>query len=142
PGVIRLYLQRSRIRAHQKDTKGALEDLDTALRIKPEDAVVLLARARVYQQMGDLKSAKADVELALKNQPELPDRIDAWALQAAIAAGAGDIDEAIADLEQLLKIMPKNADLLLQIGQLYSQMKQYSKAIEKYNAALANSESK
>jgi tetratricopeptide (TPR) repeat protein len=142
PGEIGPYIQRSRIRSQQKDTKGALEDLDTALRIAPANTIVLLARARLYQKMGDLKNAKADVEEALKNQPELPVRIDAWALQAAIAAGAGDIEEAIVDLEQLLKIMPKNADLLLQIGELYSQIKQPSKAIEKYNAALAISASK
>src|SRR5262249_14371766 len=94
PGEIGPYIQRSRIRAQQKDNKGALEDPDTALRIAPENTVVLLARARIYQKMGDLKSAKADVEEALKKQPELPVRIDAWALQAAIAAGAGDIEEA------------------------------------------------
>jgi tetratricopeptide (TPR) repeat protein len=142
PGEIGPYIQRSRIRAQQKDNKGALEDLDTALRINPENTVVLLARARLYQKMGDLKNAKADVEEALKNQPALPVRTDAWALKAAIAAGAGDIEEAIVDLEQLLKIMPKNPELLLQIGELYSQIKQPSKAIEKYNAALAYSEKK
>ncbi len=142
PGEIGPYIQRSRIRAQQKDNKGAIEDLDTALRIDPSSAVVLLARARLYQKMGDLKSAKADVEEALQKDNRLPVRVDAWALQAAIAAGAGDIEEAIVDLEQLLKIMPKNADLLLQIGELYSQLKQPSKAIEKYNAALAAAEKK
>jgi tetratricopeptide (TPR) repeat protein len=142
PGEVGPYIQRSRIRAQQKDNKGALEDLDTAMRIAPGNTVILLARARLYQKMGDLKNAKADVEEALKNQPALPEKMDAWALEAAIAAGAGDVEEAIVDLEQLLKIMPKNADLLIQIGELYSQIKQPSKAIEKYNAALAYSEKK
>ena len=142
PGEVGPYIQRARLRSQQKDTKGALDDLKAALNIEPDSAVVLLARARVYQQSGDAKSAKADVETALKNHPELPDLIDARALEASISAGAGDYDEAISDLEELLKIMPKNGELLYQIGMLYSISKQSAKAIEKYTEALANSEKK
>ena len=142
PGQVGPYVQRARLRAEQKDTKGALEDLRTALNIEPDSPAVLLARARVYQQAGDLKAAKADVEAAMKNHPELPDLIDARALEASISAGAGDFDEAISELEELLKIMPKNGELLYQIGVLYQMSKQSAKAIEKYNDALAYSEAK
>jgi tetratricopeptide (TPR) repeat protein len=142
PNSVEPYIQRARVRAQQKDMKGALEDLETALKIEPDSATVLLARARIHQQAGDLKSAKADVEAVLKTHPDLPDVIDARALDAAISAGAGDYDQAIAELEELLKIMPKNAELLYQIGQLYSVNKEYTKAIGKYNSALDYGEKK
>jgi tetratricopeptide (TPR) repeat protein len=142
PGQVGPYIARARARSQMKDTKGALEDLETALKIEPDSIAVLLARARVYQQTGDLKSAKADVEAALKNRPDLPDKIAAETLLASIAAGAGDIDEAIAESEHLLEIMPKNPTLLFQIGILYTLNKQSRKAIEKFTDALANSEKK
>lgn len=142
PGQVGPYIARARARAQIKDTKGALEDLETALKIEPDSIGVLLARARVYQQMGDLKSAKADVDAALKNRPDLPDKIEAEVLLASIAAGAGDIDEAIAECEKLLKITPKNPSLLLQIGMLYVVNKQSNKAIERFTEAIANSDKK
>ena len=103
---------------------------------------MLLTRARVYQQMGDIKSAKADIEAALQNHPDLPDLIDARALEAAISAGSGNYDQAIGELEELLKIMPKNAELLYQIGLLYSINKESTKAIDKFTEALADSPTK
>ncbi len=142
PGDVGPYISRARARAQMKDTKGALEDFETALKIDPESIGVRLARARVYQQAGDLKSAKADVEAALKIRPDLPDRIQAEALLASIAADAGDIDEAIAECEKLLEIMPKNPNLLMEIGMLYQFSKRSHKAIEKYTEAIANSEKK
>ena len=125
-----------------KDTKGALDDLKTALNMEPDNTTVLLARARIYQQMGDLKSAKADVETALKNRPDPEDSLAARAMLAALAAGAGDMDEAISECEELLKLAPKNPNLLTQIGLLYEFNKQSNKAIEKFSEAIANSDKK
>jgi tetratricopeptide (TPR) repeat protein len=142
PGQIGPFISRARARAQVKDTKGALEDLKTALNMEPDNITVLLARARIYQTMGDLKNAKADVEAALKNRPDPEDTLAARAMLAALAAGAGDMDEAISECEELLKIAPKNSRLLAQIGLLYEFNKQSNKAIEKFTEALANSDKK
>jgi tetratricopeptide (TPR) repeat protein len=53
-----------------------------------------------------------------------------------LAAGDRDFKQAIADLEELLKIAPDNAALLAQIGVLYQGTKKPRAAIEKFNAAL------
>jgi tetratricopeptide (TPR) repeat protein len=142
PGQIGPFIARARARAQAKDTKGALDDLKTALNMEPDNITVLLARARVYQMTGDLKNAKADVEAALKNRPDPEDQLAARAMLAALAAGAGDMDEAISECEQLLKLAPKNANLLTQIGLLYEFNKQSNKAIEKFSEAIGNVDKK
>jgi len=137
PGNAMPYIRRARIRADLKDTKGALDDLATALRVDPDNGWALLSRARIYQTTGDLKAAKADVEAALEKHPDLLERLEALDLRAIISAQAGDYDQAIQDLEQLVKVAPKNADLLYKLGLLYEMDKQSRNAIEKFTGALA-----
>jgi tetratricopeptide (TPR) repeat protein len=140
PGSALPYIRRARIRAELKDTDGALEDLAAALRLEPENAWALLTRARIYQMAGKLDSAKQDVEAALKKRGDVLEEIEALDLRAVISAESGDYDQAIHDLEELMKVAPKNAQLLYKLGLLYEMDKQSRKAIEKFTAVVALSD--
>ena len=137
PGSALPYIRRVRIRAELKDTDGALEDLAAALRLEPDNAWALLTRARIYQMAGKLDSAKQDVEAALKKRGDVLEEIEVLDLRAVISAESGDYDQAIHDLEELVKVVPKNAQLLYKLGLLYEMDKQSRKAIEKFTAVVA-----
>ncbi len=133
------YVDRARVRAQMKDTNGALEDLQTALSMRPDDVAVLLTRAHVYQQTGELQKAKDDVERAMKQDSEtfvLRELLATRGLRAMITADSRDYSDVIGELEDLVKVAPKNAELLYQIGVFYTLNKQTQKAIEKYTAAI------
>ena len=128
------YFQRARIRAEMKDTKGAIEDLNTALNIEPNNLWAFAhAGPRLSAEGRRLESAKEDIDLALKSRPG---DAQALVLRAAIFAKEKKYDEAIKDLEELAKIAPKNPELMLQLGLFYAADKQSHKAIEKFNVAL------
>ncbi len=133
------YVRRARVRATNKDLKGALEDFAAALNVETQNgrdgASVLVARALVYHHAGDEKNAKADVDAALKDKSAI-ELIPSLDPRAMILARAGEYEQMIGDLEELVEIAPKNPELLSQVGQLYAASKKPEKALEKFSAAL------
>jgi len=131
------YLHRARVYAADKKNKEAIEDIDQAMKVEPDNrdlvAKGLLLRAQVHQQAGDNKAARADLDQALKDTPGLAPALE---MRAILSVGDSDYGQAIEDFKQLLKVAPKNPELLDQLGMLYALNKQPRKAISSYSDAL------
>jgi len=113
-----------------------LEDLNKAIAINPGNLTVLMLRASVYQEKGEKEKAMADIDQALAIKPDLPMVVRTRAL---LLAEDKRYDEAIGELEKLRKLDPKDQLTTLQLGMLYSVHKKSAKAIELFNAVLAES---
>jgi tetratricopeptide (TPR) repeat protein len=138
PDAAMPYLHRARVYAADKKNKEALDDIAQALKIEPDSpqhvGQALLLRAQVHQQAGDAKAARADLDEALKGTPDWAPALE---LRAILSAGDNDYGQAIEDFKQLLKVAPKNPELLGQLGILYEANKQPRKAIASYTDVLA-----
>lgn len=127
PKIALGYTLRSRIHVMKDDLKAAMNDLDEALTIDPDDLGSLLLRSRLHAADGNDAKAKADVEKALSVRPDLPQAI---LLRSMLAAQKGNFAEAVTDLQLLLHADPQNADYRLQLATYFVADKRPRKAIE------------
>jgi tetratricopeptide (TPR) repeat protein len=63
------YYNKAYYRQSQGDYAGAISDLNTALKLSPDNAVIYNARGLIYEKFGDYLSAMADYERALSINP-------------------------------------------------------------------------
>ncbi len=142
----------------------ALGDFSRALELQPQQATALEGRARVYEKRGALDKAIADYSAAYKLQPsrDLALRLAAMNVRAGQTSAAIHIyralliekpddmnlrvellqlmvknnqaDEAIGDIERLLKAQPNNARLLVLAGDLFESKPE--QAVAYYQRAL------
>jgi len=75
------HLDRARARAALNDPAAARADLDTALKLVPDDPLVWLLSATLARRSGDLTRARTDIAEALQRAPD----------EAAVALEAGNI---------------------------------------------------
>lgn len=127
PAVTLGYNLRARVYVLKDDLKAAIDDLDDALEIDPNDLAALLMRSRLNAAEGHDDKAKADIEKALALRPDLPQAI---LLRSLLAAQKDQFGEAIADIQVLLQSDPTNAEYRLQLATYYVGDKRPRKAIE------------
>ena len=134
PDNLDLPLTKARIHTLQSDYKAALDELNRAIVLDPSNLTVLLLRAAIYQEMGQKDKALIDIDKVLTLQPSMP---VAMRDRAVLLADLGKFNEAVTQLEQLRRANPKDALTLLQLGMLYTAVKQYEKSAEAFSAVLA-----
>lgn len=88
-------------RSEKGDKKGAIEMLDQALKLIPDDPICFSNRAVAKRDLGDEEGALADFSRALELRPAYA---HARANRARLHAKRGENAEALADYELLLKI--------------------------------------
>ena len=84
----------------------AIDDYTHALKLTPEDALVLSNRANAYLEKGNLDAAQADIAKSLKINPE---SASAWYVSGRIKDAKGEPD-ARKDYIQALGLDPDNKD--------------------------------
>jgi tetratricopeptide (TPR) repeat protein len=100
------YLDRARARVAMKDEPGARADLDTALRLAPQDPLAWLLSATLARRMDDLPLARRHIAQAVS----LADDDAAVALeQGVIAALSGDDRAASAAFTRARTLAPGTA---------------------------------
>jgi tetratricopeptide (TPR) repeat protein len=111
----------------------ALDDLDTALKLKPEDAPVLALRGQVQLDLGNLDVAVTDFTKSLKI-----DSGQVLALRGRSEAQARlrKYTEALADADEAVRLAPTNAAAHDAQGLAYYGLRDYDKAIAAYNQAV------
>jgi tetratricopeptide (TPR) repeat protein len=86
---------------------------DTALRVAPDDADLLIDRARAKGENGEFQAAVVDLDRALRIAPA---RDDALVYRAAARRKLKQLERAVADLAEVLQRQPDNVDALLERG--------------------------
>ena len=70
-----VYTNRARAFKALGNIKAAKADLDTALRLRPDNALALRLRAAVLLKQNDLSGARRDIEAALRKEPSNVDAL-------------------------------------------------------------------
>jgi tetratricopeptide (TPR) repeat protein len=97
PGDVRLYCQRGEVFRLLCQHERAIADFHVALRLNPSEPSVLLCRAIAYHLGGEHQRAVADCSAAVDLEP---DNASAYRARGAARAALGDREQAIADLTQ------------------------------------------
>jgi tetratricopeptide (TPR) repeat protein len=121
------YTLRARVRVLKDDDKGALEDLNEALKLDSNDVLALLFRSDLYDRTGKKEEAKADLDKAVRLRPDVPGVILS---KAQFNARLGNFADAIRDVQLLLRSDPRNKDFRLQMAVLLQADKRPRRAIE------------
>src|SRR5580658_3360651 len=119
-------------------TKEGIRELEKALAMKPSDGSAQMNLALAYEQSGEGAKALplfAKVEAASKAEKlVLPSAVLA-SYARALAAGK-QFPAAVAKMKEAVAGDPRNAELQDELGSLYAQHQDWSKAEEAFSAAL------
>jgi tetratricopeptide (TPR) repeat protein len=131
----------------QGQHEQALQTLDKVLRAQPDNRDALLAKAEILYWMGSTKEALAMLE---KMQQQFPQDRDVdrimnsvrqaerqRAAQPVLAAPPANLDDRIRESEAELARHPDDAQILRNLGSLYSQKGDYTQATSYYEKVLA-----
>ncbi|BAZ67692.1 TPR repeat protein [Fischerella sp. NIES-4106] len=120
-------------KAEKGDTSQALEDLNWALQVDPQDAQAYCCRGVVLYKQGSYREAIADFNQAL--QLNFEDAI-VYRNRGRARSQLGDHQGAIADFNQALQLEPEDALLYIARGNVYRAMGNYLGAVTDYTKAL------
>jgi len=97
----------------------ALEQINEALRLAPDDVPLCLAGGRMTMELGLLDDADRLASAALRAAPQ---SADAWHLQGQVALARGRDEAALADFHHGLAIAPDDRGLLLDTAEVYRRL--------------------
>jgi tetratricopeptide (TPR) repeat protein/predicted aspartyl protease len=121
--------------ASRRDFEHALADLSKAIELRPDEQEYLYQRALVYRQSGQATLALADLDHVLTlNQ----DFLRAYLPRAEIRIREKNLDGAIADLDAVDRLAPKQADIRFVLAERYEAVERYSQAIAQYDLWIPN----
>lgn len=99
------HLHRGMARQLAGQPDAALDDLDQALKYRPDHALTLANRAGVYGMQGQLQAGLRDAEAVLAREP---DHVIALGNRGILREKAGDYAGARADMDRLIQLDPGN----------------------------------
>jgi tetratricopeptide (TPR) repeat protein len=125
---------RAAIYEHKNDMQRAMADYDQAIKLNPRSAYAFNNRGASFQRKGDFARASADYGEVTKLQPK---NIDAWAARCWVrAAGGREVQQALSDCNEALKLKPDAPDVLDTRGFANLRLGRHDDAIRDYEAAL------
>jgi tetratricopeptide (TPR) repeat protein len=111
-----------------------MADYDKAIQINPKSAFAFNNRGASHQRKGDYAKASADYGEVTKLQPN---NADAWSARCWVrAAGGREVQQALADCNQALKIKADAPDVRDTRGFVNLKLGKVDDAIKDYDAAL------
>lgn len=113
------YINRSLAREELGNLKGAMEDLDMAVQLDPDNALARMNRGLLREKVGDYNRAIDDYSFVLEC---VPDHIRARYARAMLLKQTGDWKESVADLTKLINEFPDFIDLYKMRADLYRNM--------------------
>jgi tetratricopeptide (TPR) repeat protein len=137
PNTAAALVNRGAAHEAKGEMDAAISDFSAALQIEPDLAPAYADRAAAYLQNNDIPKAKADVDRAIALRPDdaKTRNLRCW-LQAAKKQ---QLDDALADCNEALRLSPGNADYLDSLGFVQFRRAHYNEAMQALNAALQNS---
>jgi tetratricopeptide (TPR) repeat protein len=129
PGML---LQRARVNMAAGDTNSGLADFSEVLRLDPGNLAALVMRAEAAAE-DHPDQAIEDLNRALELRPGL---VPALRQRGVILANAKKYAAAISDFELIRKLEPKDHNVALQLGQIYTLDGKQAEAAKVYNSIL------
>ena len=130
------FHRRSEIKIkYEKDTKGALEDMNEAIKLEPHYAGYFINRAFMKYMLDDYFGAMADYDYALSLDPT---NVTAYYNRALLKMEVSENNKAIEDFSYVLRSDPKNMLARYNRASLYYKTGQYKFAISDYDELLWN----
>jgi tetratricopeptide (TPR) repeat protein/predicted aspartyl protease len=127
--------RRGEAHAARRDFEHALADLSKAIELRAEEPEYLYQRALVFRQNGQAALALTDLDRVLTlNQGFLR----AYIPRAEIRLQEKNFEGAIADLDALDRLAPKQADLRFELAERYEAAGGYSRAMAQYDLWIRN----
>ena len=116
--------------AARRDFGPALADLSTAIQLSPNEPEYYYQRADAYRASGQADLALTDYDHVLMLKQDF---LPAYIPRAEIKLAKRDSPGAIADLEAVDRLSPKQADLRFMLAELYQRMDRLPAAIEQFS---------
>lgn len=137
-----VYYDRGQMYHRKSDYDHAIQDFNDSIRLNQSKhkAETYYNRGNAYGDKGDSDHAIQDFTVALSLEPDDSAwewTFKAWNGRCFYRAVIGQVDAALTDCNQALKLRPNNADNLDSRGFTYLKMKNPDASIADYNAALA-----
>lgn len=122
--------RRGEASAARHDFEHALADLSKAVELRPDEPEYLFQRALIYRQNGQADLAAADLDRTLTlNQ----DFLRAYMPRAEIRFHEKNVEGAIADLDAVDRLAPKQADVRYALAEHYGAANRFARAIAQYD---------
>jgi tetratricopeptide (TPR) repeat protein len=136
PSYFLPYLGKAFVLTAQNEPKQALADLDTALDLAPDFPVAYLMRGNLLLLLRRPREAVQAYDRALNLGLHESAAEDCMLKKCAALAVAGDIPQALVDLERVGVRFPRNMSVLLTKGMLLQEMDQFQSALATFNEAI------
>lgn len=104
----------------------AVEQVNEALRLAPDDVGLCLAGGRMTLELGLLDDADRLSATALRAAPQAA---EAWHLHGQVASARGQTEQALADFHRGLSIAPLDRGLLLDTAEAYRRLGRPQRAL-------------
>jgi tetratricopeptide (TPR) repeat protein len=109
--------------------------LDKVIKLRPKDPNNYLTRGIAYFSKGDYERSIADYTEALHLDAKMVPALNNRCMAHAVVGR--DLNQAVADCDEALKLEPKDSFVHINRGLVELKRGQYAKAIAEYDAALA-----
>lgn len=136
PEEIEALLQQGIVRYENRDYQGAIEIFDQVLDSNPNNFLAHNARGSIYSDLQDYDQALADYTKAIELEPFFP---HAYYNRGRVYSFIKKYDEALTDLQESINLAPTEFGYRANgnIGLIYHQMGEYSKAIEAFEQSIS-----
>jgi tetratricopeptide (TPR) repeat protein len=142
PNESAFYISRASLFLAKGDRLAAKADFDKAVSVDPNNYAGFRERGSFYRNNSSPDLARIDYEAAIsllgeeirKNPQNAPLLID----RAEIMEQNGNIQGALNEYENYLKLWPLNYSVLKKTGQIYSSMKRWQLAIDAFTTIIDN----
>jgi tetratricopeptide (TPR) repeat protein/predicted aspartyl protease len=121
--------------AARSDFGPALANLSKAIQLSPNEPDYYYQRANAYWASGQADLALTDYDHVLMLKQDF---LPAYIPRAEIKLAKNDTPAAIADLEAVDRLAPKQADLRFMLAELYERMDRLPAAIEQFSLWIQN----
>jgi tetratricopeptide (TPR) repeat protein len=128
------YSDRSVIYKLKGDFENSFADLYTMQRLAPDDPVCLGLIADVQKRQSNLSAAMA----TYNEQAQLFGTPASYFDRGELWRKMGNLDNAIADFEEAIRVYPKDYHAYLTLGETYLANGNFAKAIETFDKVMVN----